>query len=297
MSALLNAPLCLPASPSATALVSLWEILNNYNVWQLVVALEQIQEIECQYKSAVTSQPQIADIPLSEAECKRLANFTAYWRMQFAHVGLMAAIGRLDTPIRVALQTNRMTHGNMATQMEVLRESVRTDLNYRRFAFVPPDRAELLDHVGEHWKVVWDKLPDSITDTMDALECYALGKGTASVFHSMRIAEYCLRGLAKRLRVKLTHKGKTQPIEFADWDKIITACNNTIALSRSKSPGPQRQRLLTFYSEAAQHCLFMKDIWRNNIAHTRQSYNDGEAKGVMDRVHDFAEFVATRIVP
>jgi len=35
----------------------------------------------------------------------------------------------------------------------------------------------------------------------------------------------------------------------------------------------------------------MKDIWRNNMAHTRKPYNQTEAVGVMERVREFMQFL------
>jgi hypothetical protein len=56
--------------------------------------------------------------------------------------------------------------------------------------------------------------------------------------------------------------------------------------------GPKRQTKLDFYSDAADHGMFMKDIWRNNVSHARRPYHAGEAKVVLDRVRDFMRFLA-----
>lgn len=134
---------------------------------------------------------------------------------------------------------------------------------------------------------------EAISEANEAGKCFALARWTACVFHLMRSAEYCLRYIAKRLKVSLTHKGSSHPVEFADWDKIITACKNEIAKARTLPPGTKRQGILELYSDAADHCLFMKDIWRNNISHTRKPYIEAEALSVFERVRDFARFCAT----
>jgi hypothetical protein len=95
-----------------------------------------------------------------------------------------------------------------------------------------------------------------------------------------------------------TQKGKIEPLEFAAWDKIITACTNQIyqiSKARAMDIGPKRQAKLELFSDASQHCLFMKDIWRNNISHARRPYIEPEALTVLSRVRDFAVLVATRI--
>jgi hypothetical protein len=50
------------------------------------------------------------------------------------------------------------------------------------------------------------------------------------------------------------------------------------------------------YSDAADHCEFMKDIWRNNVSHTRKAYSDPEAVAVLQRVREFMEFLAVNRV-
>lgn len=120
----------------------------------------------------------------------------------------------------------------------------------------------------------------------------ACGLHTASVFHSMRVAEFGLRRIAARLKVRIRdHKGY-MPVEYGTWDKVITACKNKITKIRQRPVGPKRQEELEFYSDAADHCLFMKDIWRNNISHTRQPYNQPEALAVLERVKGFMTFLA-----
>ena len=107
----------------------------------------------------------------------------------------------------------------------------------------------------------------------------------------MRMAEHGLRTLAKRLHVKLTHKGLNQPIEFADWEKVITGIKNAIIVARTKPHSKRRADLIAFYSDAADHCLYLRDIWRNEISHTRRRYNDDEALTALNRVKDFIELL------
>jgi hypothetical protein len=105
----------------------------------------------------------------------------------------------------------------------------------------------------------------------------------------MRVAEYGLRKLAKQLKVTLRQDGKIQPIEYADWNKVITAIKNKIAEIRRLPSGPKREKALQFYSDAADRCEYMKDIWRNELAHTRRLYNKAETSAVITRVRLFIE--------
>jgi len=146
--------------------------------------------------------------------------------------------------------------------------------------------------IGTTWKPVTEKISGTKHDVEEMIYCYMLERNTATVFHAMRIAERGLRRLAKTLRVALIHHGNAQAVEFADWEKIITGIKGKIDVARrSLPPGSRREKRLMMYSDAADHCVFMKDIWRNNVSHTRKPYNASEALGVIERVRDFMIFL------
>lgn len=57
--------------------------------------------------------------------------------------------------------------------------------------------------------------PSALEDIKEVGNCYATDRNTACVFHCMRVVEYGLRALAKRLRVKLP---KNLHIDLAEWE-------------------------------------------------------------------------------
>lgn len=205
---------------------------------------------------------------------------------------------------------NQMVHYGTPTwstlnnEFRVLRESLQTELSDRRFVFIPTRCNQLLEALenspsspgdgATSWMDVWAGVPGCKYDSSEAVYCYALERYTASVFHSMRVAEFGLRFVAKKVGVKLSDKGKYQPIEYATWDKVITAIKNSITKARSMPSGKRKQSKLDFYSRAADHADYMKDIWRNEVSHTRREYGESEAFAVLTRVHSFVESLATR---
>ncbi len=129
-------------------------------------------------------------------------------------------------------------------------------------------------------------------EILEAGSCYAAGRDTACVFHCMRVAEYALRMLAKNLKITVAHKGKAYAIEYAEWDQIITQIKNKILVARQLNKGRPKDDALRFYASAADHCEYMKDIWRNEVSHTRRLYSRPEAMGVLQRVRALTELVA-----
>jgi len=137
--------------------------------------------------------------------------------------------------------------------------------------------------------------PEAVSEIADAGICYAANLPTACVFHSMRISEHGLRALARRLRVKIAAKGKKCPLEYADWTAVLVSIDNKIKGIRQKPVGAKKNAELMFYSEAAAHCSRIKDIWRNEVSHTRTRYNSTEALAAMTRVAEFMELLASRL--
>jgi len=179
-------------------------------------------------------------------------------------------------------------------EFTVLRQCIEADLEKRLFAFIDPKKVDLFQDMKSTWAPVLVSIQESQYDVEDAHIAYMAELYTATVFHLMRVAEHGLRVLAKRLRVSLDLKDKKGivPIEYADWQKVITAIKNKLAKIGTTPTGPKRQAKLEKYSDAADHCIFMKDIWRNTVSHARKPYRATEALGVLERVRDFMQFIA-----
>jgi hypothetical protein len=200
---------------------------------------------------------------------------------------------------RCSLFLNALNKKNLAwlqlkNEAEVLFQEIQGELRERVFAFVPTSKAAKLTNISKEWAEVWTKFPSCKQDVERAVDCYALEQDTASVFHMMRVSEIGLRSIAKKVGVKLIDKGKRQPIEYATWDKVIQGVNSRINAARALPHGPRKNKNLQFYSQAADQLVYIRDTWRNEVSHTRKSYNDGEAVGVIARVRDFMELLAQR---
>jgi hypothetical protein len=162
-----------------------------------------------------------------------------------------------------------ITYQEAKHEFTVLRQCIEADLEKRLFAFIEPKRVELSSEMPERWADVLKNIPDAKADIEDAHLAHSLELHTATVFHLMRVAEHGLRVMAKKMRVSLDLKDKKGivPIEFADWQKVITAIKNKLSVVGALPTGSKRQAKLEKYSDAADHCVFMKDIWRNTVSH------------------------------
>jgi len=186
----------------------------------------------------------------------------------------------------------KFTAEGLARELQGLEAQMGMALSKRHFAYIPPPNDSYFEKEELFGEEVYRVFPKARTDIKEAGNAFAVSLYTACVFHLMRAAEHGLRRLAKKLRVIIKHTNTMIPLEYGEWDKIIIGINAQIAAARALPAGPKRQRSFEIYSDASQHCLFMKDIWRNTASHARKAYTHNEALAALERVRDFMQFLA-----
>lgn len=216
--------------------------------------------------------------------------------LQSIHADNMSVVKVQMLRQALLMPDSRFTPETLGIKLEDIRINVGVELGKHKFAFIPGDNAKFFEQEKLFGERIYEQMAEARQDIKDAGNCIAASLHTAAVFHLMRIAEHGLRVLAKKFRVSITHKGKPCPIELGDWEQIITGIKNKITLIRQlPKASKQRQVKLELYSDAADHCTFMKDIWRNNTAHVRKTYKHSEAIAIFDRVRDFMQFLETNL--
>jgi hypothetical protein len=178
------------------------------------------------------------------------------------------------------------------TRARAVRDAVETELKHLYYYQYPKRKGEKLAAWRDDWKVATGAFPSIQSDVFDATDCYALGHNTASVFHSMRIAEHGLRSLAKERRIKLA---KNKPVEWGTWQDIIKALDDEIKLVGSKKAGPAKDAALEFYSGARADLNGFKDEYRNLVMHVRATYDEHQALRALTNVNAFMERLAAKI--
>jgi len=187
-----------------------------------------------------------------------------------------------------------ITVGMAEVEVRHAKEDIVSTVSKWRFVPISPSYAQYFEQEWLFSAEVHEAFKEARNDIRESGNCIAVGSPTAAVFHLMRVAEFGLRALAKKLRVKLTNKGKTHPIELADWEQVLGVIRPKIETARKTVRSNKRLATIELYSDAADHCTFMKDIWRNNISHTRKPYNLQEAVSITGRVLDFMRFMTQK---
>lgn len=269
-----------------TQLISLFELMYEYAINDLVLMLTGL--ITASEKLGIANNPHepIPDPPWLHDLSTTLDGLHVICGHIQLDSSLMDQIVRLKGSIRDGVCSLPATV--LRDRIDTIVGCIQENLRSRKFMYVPQDQAEYWENIqlfGDDFLIGFPKA--AVWEMREAGNCYAAGRWTASVFHSMRVAEHGLRRLAKRLRVTISSKGKNCPLEYGDWDTVITAIRNKIKALRQLPRGPRREASLQFYSEAADHCEYMKDIWRNEASHARRLYTKSESRAALRRVQEF----------
>jgi hypothetical protein len=178
------------------------------------------------------------------------------------------------------------------TRARALKDAVETELSNYLYYRYPRHLAEKFKTWKADWKVSVAAFPAIEREVWNATDCYAMGHPTASVFHSMRVAEFGLRALAKERKITLP---RNRPIEWATWQDLIRALDAEIAAIGNKKAGAARDAALEFYSGARADLNGFKDEYRNLVMHVRATYDEHQALRALSNVNAFMNRIAVKI--
>ena len=266
-----------------------------FPVWQLAKALGFIIVSREALEAIIISDARGRDQIVSTTTREGMISRVNYCRTRCSSLELASAVTRIDEHVIPTLSSPAVTILQAHAELKVLIELLETELKWRRFAYIPTEKAKKCDLIDHDWKDVQDRFPSAIDDIRKAVECYALDCNTASVFHSMRVAERGLRALARKLKVKRIGPQK-HPLEFAEWGQVLSALRSALnAVQQSPGRNARKAATLKFFADAASQADYLNEIWRKEVSHARGLYNAPEAFNALTRTHDFMTLLAQRI--
>ena len=169
---------------------------------------------------------------------------------------------------------------------EAIQTTLQAELSAILFKSVPKERAQYLAPEWLKRSPISSKYPTSLREIKKAGECYALGQPTASVFHSVRALEPALGSLAAHFGIEFSQE---------NWQKVIQQVESEIRKLGNQQKSQKKLEDERFFGSAASHLYFVKNAWRNHVAHTRESYSDIEALQVMEHTVQFVESLCPRL--
>jgi hypothetical protein len=174
--------------------------------------------------------------------------------------------------------------------VRVLRETLINELE-RRYVFIP-DLERYQRHFDKSLGEAVDlAFPDASSESRSAANTYIYDEATASVFHSIRAAEYGLLALA-RLLLPARQRKHLDKLEWGAIIKLLRSKIEELNQLGKKKQTPDRQKKLDFYSEAIDQCVYFKNLWRDDTMHARGNYEGPDALKALTHVEEFMKLLA-----
>jgi hypothetical protein len=193
------------------------------------------------------------------------------------------AINRL----RQSLKLGRLAADIIRDDIKDIRRRLQDDLKRTYFFSVTKHLAKLVPLEPLFGEKVNDNFLTAAPDIEEAGKCLALDRGTACVFHLMRVLEVGLRALAATLSVTITSD---------NWNTILEAIEKEIRSRRSKGPTPDwSPEDELFFTEVTTSFYLFKNAWRNYSLHKPVMYPPEKAEEIYTAVRSFMKHIAQRI--
>lgn len=262
---------------------SLWDIMINFNVYTLSTFIRTIQL--CETHAQLENDSDLVD----EDEKSSWPAIFKEGLEQCELLHLRATCDRIEH-IKKHLKA-RMTQVEWKKDLQTLRETIIDDLKSLYCYRYPSHKAEVYWAFENQWKEAIAKFPSAREDAFEAVDCYALERNTASVFHAMRVAEIGLRALARERRVKFVKR----PLEWAHWQDLINGIRGKVKIIENQRAGPNKTAALDYYQGALGEFEAFKDVYRNNVMHVRVIYDEHRALSALIHVREFMTRLASRL--
>lgn len=193
----------------------------------------------------------------------------------------------LEMPVSYELVDSRIDNlPGTAGELEIIADAVKAELRTRLFLYVPPEKAIFYESDGLLTDEVRTKFPLAAAELRHGANCAALEEATASVFHCMRALEHGIGALAQDLSLNF---------DIQNWHVILNEIEAKIRKEDKAPNSAQKQARLQFLSELSSEFRHFKDAWRNHVSHGKRSYDESEARRVLDHVVTFTETLATQL--
>jgi hypothetical protein len=264
-------------------LVSLYDVLKfaAENFWEASQILTELRENPAfganrsnermATLNALLANLRALDLPVSVKEFEK---FNVWMNRTMNEIHLLRPIEKqkaemlkIEVPVR--------------TKIQQLCSVVHSELEARIFFHIAVKEASFYDQKEFFGSSVNQRFPSVQYDMVEAGNCYALGRGTACVFHLMRIMEVGVQEFGAKLGVSLAHE--------KNWQNILDETNKAIKAL------PPKAATTVEMSQVSANLYSVKLAWRNEVMHPNDTYTLEEAENLIRLVKVFMQKLETII--
>jgi hypothetical protein len=280
-------PVCL-GSENLNRLVSLWDLVNEFNLWRYSELLAWLTHDEALMHQMADENGGQDVLPVQKEQTVKLLKEVANFSME---LGYQVCYDVASTIASSLALDNRLNISFLYAQVANTKNSLMREGFYRKFLRVNEDRKALME-TELFGAEVHAAFPSARRDIAQAGDCLVAECGTAAVFHLMRAVEHSLRALATDRQIELP---KTKVLELATWEEIIRQLEKAEQEIQQYPKTLARERQFAFYHGAMMEFKRFKNLFRNSVMHTRDDYDRVEAYGAFIHVQAFMKILASEI--
>lgn len=274
----------LNACHDAGRFVTLWDIMEkHFKPYAGIISqdLSYLAKFEASFRDAKT------DDTISDKDIKDI-RFIAEGLLNITEeLGVRISAGKAATLSHVCLNTNNACE--IRSRIRETRETMIQELFSIKFLPVQPACQKYLAHelFGENVKAHFHRASDDIEE---AGKCLALGRGTACVFHLMRVTELAVKAIYKTLGVPF-------PRLADSWGKLLQPMDDQLAPNPPKgfNRHPAWDANRQFFDAVVNDLKSIKRVWRDTTMHVESDYSEEEAEEVFAAVRSFMSDVTTKL--
>jgi hypothetical protein len=213
-----------------------------------------------------------------EPNSSLVTNFLPRLKNLCSAIGLTLSVKHIDRLV-ANFSPGSTNAGLFQDAITELHRRIADEMEEKLFFYVPSERATYYNQAELLGKDVNAKFPSLQFDIAEAGNCYATGRGTAVVFHLMRITENGVQAFGNKLGVILVNE--------KNWQNILDEINKKIKTLPPKDPST------VALSQASANLYAVKLAWRNEVMHPKDTYTLEEADNLIRQVKLFMEQLAT----
>lgn len=171
------------------------------------------------------------------------------------------------------------TPRKLSISISHFRRTYRAELEAVALLVLRPDMSRIYREPAPFGHDVARVFSGASDDLEAAAKCLACRQGTACVFHLMRAMEHCVGVLCGKLSI---------PNPDRVWGMLLSDMNKAI---EAMPKGDQRNQ----WSEAHANLYHVKQAWRNETMHPKQTYTPDQAEQVFRAMKSFMAHLATLV--
>jgi hypothetical protein len=182
------------------------------------------------------------------------------------------------------LKASIVTHADLAISLGELLRRLSDEAKLSRCLVMSQDEADLYTSAQPFGPEIEDRFPAAVNDISEAARCLACGRGTATVFHLMRVMEVGLKEVAQILEIP----------NAPSWESYLTQIQTRID-AKYKAKGIQWKKHERIFRDVAAHLYAVKVAWRNPTMHIVNHYSPEQAEAIFNSVKGFMRSLSTEI--